>query len=87
MLVLDPKKRLTIAQVCQHQWMAAASEDVRSDPAATANWSPDPSVLKEKGAVADGHFNEHVLRVMRNLNIDEQKTLQVSIHRCPVANQ
>lgn len=79
MLVLDPKKRLTIAQVCQHQWMAVADENVKRDPlaTATANWSPDPSTSKENDGIADGHYNENVLRVMRNLNIEEQKTLQV----------
>jgi serine/threonine protein kinase len=74
MLVVDPKKRLTIGQVCHHQWMTTASEDVRCDPDSSAHGVSTP----EEGLTADkSQFNENVLRVMQNLNIDEQKTLQV----------
>jgi len=74
MLVVDPKKRFTIVQVCHHQWMTAACEDIKCDPGSSA---PNVLMPKEYLATDESPFNEHVLRVMRNLNIDEQKTLQV----------
>ena len=80
MLVVDPKKRLTIGQVCNHQWMTAASEDVRCDPDDSATGVSTP---EENLTTDESQFNENVLRVMHNLNIDEQKTLQVlNEYRC-----
>jgi len=68
MLVRDPRKRLTIVQIGQHPWMQEASADVRRDPLAMDASSQDGQP-----------YNEHVLRLMHSLNIDENKTLEVSI--------
>jgi len=71
MLVLDPRKRLTIAQICQHPWMQDAAPEVRRDPLMT-----DAAGV----CVQDGKpYNEHVLRLMQSLNIDENKTVEVGI--------
>jgi hypothetical protein len=82
MLVLDPKKRLTIEQVCQQQWMLAATDDVKRDPLVMPDFPHAHEASRDNsnaGGVSstDVQYNEHVLRVMRNINIDEQKTLQV----------
>jgi len=68
MLVRDPRKRLTIAQIGQHPWMQEASIDVRRDPLTTDVTSHDRPI-----------YNEHVLRLMHSLNIDETKTIEVCI--------
>jgi len=68
MLVMDPRKRLTIAQICLHPWMQEASPEVRQEPTSVS--------------AQDGHghpYNEHVLRLMHSLNIDENKTVDVCI--------
>ena len=69
MLVVDPRKRLTVAQICQHPWMLEASAEVQRDPRST-----------EAGGVSSQDskpYNEHVLRLMHSLNIDENKTIDV----------
>lgn len=67
MLVIDPKRRYTIPQMCQHPWMTAAPDDVRRDPATVGMETVSETAV----------YNDHVLRVMHNLNIDEQETLKV----------
>ena len=68
MLVRDPRKRLTIVQIGQHAWMQEASADVRQDP-----------LMTDVSSTQDGQqmYNEHVLRLMHSLNIDEKKTVEV----------
>jgi len=68
MLVRDPRKRLTIAQIGQHPWMQEASPEVSRDPLMADVWTQDGQP-----------YNEHVLGVMQSLNIDEMKTVEVCI--------
>jgi len=70
MLVVDPRKRLTIAQISQHPWMQDANAAIRQDPLTT-----DAAVSTQDGQP----YNEHVLRLMHSLNIDETKTVEVCI--------
>ncbi|KFR16731.1 Serine/threonine-protein kinase SIK2, partial [Opisthocomus hoazin] len=66
MLVLDPSKRLTIAQIKQHKWMlieVPAQRPVRYAPGE----ENEPSI---------GEYNEQVLRLMHSLGIDQQKTVE-----------
>lgn len=64
----DPRKRLTIAQIGQHPWMQDASAEVRRDPLIADISSQDGQT-----------YNEHVLRLMHSLNIDETKTVEVCV--------
>ena len=69
MLVVDPRRRLTVAQICQHAWMQEADPAVRRDP-----------LMTDVAGVATREvqpYNEHVLRLMHSLNIDENKTVEV----------
>uniref|UniRef100_U3JUH0 non-specific serine/threonine protein kinase n=1 Tax=Ficedula albicollis TaxID=59894 RepID=U3JUH0_FICAL len=66
MLVLDPSKRLSIAQIKEHKWMLVEVPAQRPVlyPAGQEN---EPSL---------GEYNEQVLRLMHSLGIDQQKTLE-----------
>ncbi|XP_029419266.1 serine/threonine-protein kinase SIK2 isoform X2 [Nannospalax galili] len=66
MLVLDPSKRLTIAQIKEHKWMLIEVPVQRTIlyPQEQEN---EPSI---------GEFNEQVLRLMHSLGIDQQKTIE-----------
>nr|XP_036848731.1 serine/threonine-protein kinase SIK2 isoform X1 [Manis javanica] len=65
-LVLDPSKRLTIAQIKEHKWMLIEVPVQRTTlyPQGQEN---EPSI---------GEFNEQVLRLMHSLGIDQQKTIE-----------
>lgn len=67
MLVLDPSKRLTIAQIKEHKWMLIEVPVQRPIlyPPGEEN---EPSI---------GEYNEQVLRLMHSLGIDQQKTIEV----------
>ncbi|KAI5608346.1 serine/threonine-protein kinase SIK2 isoform 1 [Silurus asotus] len=60
MLVLDPAKRLALSQIRQHRWM------VQEVP------SPKPQ-LNQQGV---GEHSEQVLRLMHNLGVDQNKTVE-----------
>ncbi|XP_054659332.1 serine/threonine-protein kinase SIK2 isoform X5 [Grus americana] len=66
MLVLDPSKRLTIAQIKEHKWMLIEVPVQRPIlyPPGEEN---EPSI---------GEYNEQVLRLMHSLGIDQQKTIE-----------
>ncbi|KAM8989507.1 serine/threonine-protein kinase SIK2 [Ara ararauna] len=66
MLVLDPSKRLTIAQIKEHKWMlieVPAQRPILYPPGE----ENEPSI---------GEYNEQVLRLMHSLGIDQQKTVE-----------
>ncbi|XP_072094667.1 serine/threonine-protein kinase SIK2a isoform X1 [Mobula birostris] len=66
MLVLDPSKRLTIAQIKEHRWMLAEV------PVQRPVGHPQPRESKTSA----GEYNEQVLRLMHSLGIDQQKTIE-----------
>lgn len=71
MLVLDPSKRLTIAQIKEHKWMlieVPAQRPILYPPGE----ENEPSI---------GEYNEQVLRLMHSLGIDQQKTVEVNSNR------
>uniref|UniRef100_A0A8B9G913 non-specific serine/threonine protein kinase n=1 Tax=Amazona collaria TaxID=241587 RepID=A0A8B9G913_9PSIT len=66
MLVLDPSKRLTIAQIKEHKWMlieVPAQRPILYPP-------------REENEPSIGEYNEQVLRLMHSLGIDQQKTVE-----------
>ncbi|XP_066059621.1 serine/threonine-protein kinase SIK2 [Chamaea fasciata] len=66
MLVLDPSKRLSIAQIKEHKWMLVevpAQRPILYPPG-------------EENEPALGEYNEQVLRLMHSLGIDQQKTVE-----------
>ncbi|XP_035290671.1 serine/threonine-protein kinase SIK2-like [Anguilla anguilla] len=68
MLVLDPSKRLSVAQIKEHRWMALDVPVQR--PVLYKQSAP------EEGGVAVGEHSEQVLRLMHSLGIDQQKTIE-----------
>lgn len=67
MLVLDPSKRLSIAQIKEHKWMLI-EVPVQRPILYPQEQENEPSI---------GEFNEQVLRLMHSLGIDQQKTIEV----------
>ncbi|XP_053546085.1 serine/threonine-protein kinase SIK2 [Bombina bombina] len=66
MLVLEPVKRLSIAQIKEHKWMLAEVPVHRP-------------ILYSQGQEKEtslGEYNEQVLRLMHSLGIDQQKTIE-----------
>ncbi|NXJ70433.1 SIK2 kinase, partial [Rostratula benghalensis] len=66
MLVLDPSKRLTIAQIKEHKWMLIEVPTQR----------PILYPPGEENERSIGEYNEQVLRLMHSLGIDQQKTTE-----------
>lgn len=69
MLVLDPSKRLSVAQIKEHKWMALdvpVQRPVLYQQAVSA-----------EGEVGVGEYSEQVLRLMHSLGIDQHKTIEV----------
>lgn len=67
MLVLDPSRRLSVAQIKEHKWMAPYVPVQRS----VLHQQP----LSAEGDV--GEYSEQVLRLMHSLGIDQHKTVEV----------
>ncbi|KAM6162544.1 serine/threonine-protein kinase SIK1 [Erethizon dorsatum] len=67
MLVVDPAKRITIAQIWQHRWMQA-------DPSLLQQADPALSVLSYTSNLGD--YNEQALGIMQALGIDRQRTVE-----------
>ncbi|XP_036392519.1 serine/threonine-protein kinase SIK2 [Megalops cyprinoides] len=68
MLVLDPSKRLSVAQIKEHRWMALDMPVQR--PALYQQATPS------EGGASVGEYSEQVLRLMHSLGIDQHKTLE-----------
>lgn len=66
MLVVDPAKRITVAQIKQHRWMLA-------DPAA-ARQTLSLSLTEYNSNLGD--YSEPVLTIMNTLGIDRQRTIE-----------
>lgn len=67
MLVVDPTRRITVAQIKQHRWMLA-------DPTA-ARQILSHSLTEYNSNLGD--YSEPVLSIMNTLGIDRQKTIEV----------
>ncbi|XP_006032890.1 serine/threonine-protein kinase SIK1 [Alligator sinensis] len=67
MLVVDPTKRITIAQIKQHKWMQA-------DPSLQQQQSLTFSMQNYNSNLGD--YNEQVLGIMQALGIDRQRTVE-----------
>uniref|UniRef100_A0A8C5G2Z9 non-specific serine/threonine protein kinase n=1 Tax=Gouania willdenowi TaxID=441366 RepID=A0A8C5G2Z9_GOUWI len=68
MLVLDPSKRLSVAQIKEHKWMAM---DV---PVQRPVLYQQP--VTAEGEAGMGEYSEQVLRLMHSLGIDQHKTVE-----------
>ncbi|KAM9710708.1 serine/threonine-protein kinase SIK1 [Menidia menidia] len=66
MLVVDPAKRITVAQIKQHRWMLA-------DPSA-AHQTLSHSLTEYNSNLGD--YSEPVLGIMNSLGIDRQRTIE-----------
>lgn len=69
MLVVDPAKRIGLAQIKQHCWMKA-------EPIALCQALFNPSE-SERPCQAKS-YNEQVLGLMQTLGIDKRRTIEVS---------
>lgn len=68
MLVVDPSRRITVAQIKQHRWMLA-------DPTA-ARQTLSHSLTEYNSNLGD--YSEPVLGIMNALGIDRQRTIEVN---------
>nr|XP_040030061.1 serine/threonine-protein kinase SIK2 [Gasterosteus aculeatus aculeatus] len=68
MLVLDPSKRLSVAQIKEHKWMALYAPVQRP----VLYQQPLPA----EGEARVGEYSEQVLRLMHSLGIDQNKTIE-----------
>nr|XP_025148199.1 serine/threonine-protein kinase SIK1 isoform X2 [Bubalus bubalis] len=68
MLVVEPAKRITIAQIRQHRWMQA-------EPALVLPACPGFSLLGYTSSVGD--YDEQALGIMQMLGVDRKKTVEV----------
>uniref|UniRef100_A0A3B4A3Q7 non-specific serine/threonine protein kinase n=1 Tax=Periophthalmus magnuspinnatus TaxID=409849 RepID=A0A3B4A3Q7_9GOBI len=68
MLVLDPSKRLSVAQIKEHKWMALDVPVTR--PVLYQQQVP------AEGEGGLGEYSEQVLRLMHSLGIDQHKTIE-----------
>lgn len=69
MLVLDPSKRLSVAQIKEHKWMALYV------PVQRPVLYQQP--VSAEGEAGVGEYSEQVLRLMHSLGIDQHKTIEV----------
>lgn len=67
--MLDPSKRLSVAQIKQHKWMALYVPVQRP----VLHQQP----LSAEGEAGIGEYSEQVLRLMHSLGIDQHKTIEV----------
>uniref|UniRef100_A0A8C2UX91 non-specific serine/threonine protein kinase n=1 Tax=Chinchilla lanigera TaxID=34839 RepID=A0A8C2UX91_CHILA len=67
MLVVDPAKRITVAQIWQHRWMQA-------DPTLLQQADASLSILSYTSNL--GNYNEQALGIMQALGIDRQRTVE-----------
>ena len=70
MLVVDPTKRISVAQIKQHRWMLA-------DPTAPNQTLSMALPLTDYNSNL-GDYSEPVLGIMQSLGIDRQRTIEVS---------
>lgn len=70
MLVLDPFKRLSVAQIKEHKWMVLDIPVHRP-----LLYQPSTSTAEEDPGL--GEYSEQVLRLMHSLGIDQHKTVEV----------
>ncbi|XP_022530760.1 serine/threonine-protein kinase SIK2 [Astyanax mexicanus] len=68
MLVLDPSKRLSVAQIKEHKWM------VLDVPVQRPLLYPQTG--QAEGETGLGEYSEQVLRLMHSLGIDQHKTIE-----------
>lgn len=75
MLVVDPTKRITVAQIKQHKWMQA-------DPSLQQQEQQQQSLsfCMQNYNSNLGDYNEQVLGIMHTLGIDRRRTVEVSFH-------
>lgn len=69
MLVVDPAKRISMAQIRQHRWMQA-------DPSLLPPACPAFSLLSYNSSLGD--YDEQALAIMQALGVDRQRTVEVS---------
>lgn len=67
--MLDPSKRLSVAQIKQHKWM------VLEVPVQRPLLYQQSSTAEEDAGL--GEYSEQVLRLMHSLGIDQHKTVEV----------
>ena len=64
MLVLEPRKRLTIVQIKQQRWMQAYQEKL--------------PVTENYISATSGEYDDQILKLMHTLGIEQLKTIEVT---------
>ncbi|XP_076800652.1 serine/threonine-protein kinase SIK2-like isoform X1 [Clavelina lepadiformis] len=75
MLVVNPKKRLTISQIKKHSWL----QDYIKNP--EVNMRKCESPVRRSGSHQLPEFNEHILKLMQTSGLDRHKTIE-SLRNC-----
>ncbi|XP_018598323.2 serine/threonine-protein kinase SIK2-like [Scleropages formosus] len=73
MLVLDPSKRLSVAQIKEHRWMAM---EVPVQRPLLYHQGTTVEGEASMGMASLGGYSEQVLRLMHSLGIDQHKTIE-----------
>ncbi|XP_056296794.1 serine/threonine-protein kinase SIK2 isoform X2 [Pseudoliparis swirei] len=78
MLVLDPSKRLSVAQIKEHKWMALYAPVQRPVLYQQPLSAEGEAGVGEAGVgeAGVGEYSEQVLRLMHSLGIDQHKTIE-----------
>uniref|UniRef100_A0A8C9TDN2 non-specific serine/threonine protein kinase n=1 Tax=Scleropages formosus TaxID=113540 RepID=A0A8C9TDN2_SCLFO len=76
MLVLDPSKRLSVAQIKEHRWMAM---EVPVQRPLLYHQGTTVEGEASMGMASLGGYSEQVLRLMHSLGIDQHKTIEVRL--------
>lgn len=81
MLVRDPEKRYTVEQIKKHRWLLADGplKPINSLPAFHTNTAD----ITNGSSNPDECYNEQVLRLMDQIGIERQKTIEVIAFQCP----
>lgn len=77
MLVVDPARRITIAQIRQHRWM-------RAEPCLPGPACPAFSAHSYTSNLGD--YDEQALGIMQTLGVDRQRTVEVSLATLALAS-
>lgn len=73
MLVVDPKRRISITQIMQHHWLMVSVYN-REDLILHFH---DVAISDLKRPQLNEIYHEHILTTMENAGIDRQKTVEV----------
>ena len=82
MLVLEPKKRYKMKQIMQHKWLMAdkmAAAEHSKQTTIHQHISMTSAHKQNGGGGKAKAFNEQILRLMKDMGIEQQLTIEVRV--------